>query len=265
MGVRSNGHDDETVRKPKLAAMVRDELMADIWSGRFRPGDHLPTEVELMARFGVSRAPIREAMQSLLLLGVVDISPRRGTTVRALPVRSVVDMAILSGIMGQESHVSDVFDFRDVIESATAEMSARNASEAQLRAIQDVLRENEAAVAAGDRVLAQEVDVRFHAAIAEASGNVIFQAVAAALTGLLAELRRTTGGIPGASQASLVEHQEIWEAVHRRDGLAARRATERHIRNSQARYVSAGRPLDRPVGGPPSVERPPGSSDEMGP
>lgn len=263
MGSRSNGHDDQTVRKPKLASMVRDGLMADIWAGRFRPGDHLPTEVELMARFGVSRAPIREAMQSLLLLGVVDISPRRGTTVRALPVRSVVDMAILSGIMGQESHVSDVFDFRDVMEGATAEMSARNASEAQLRAIQDVLRENEVAVATDDRALAQEIDVRFHAAIAEASGNVIFQAVAAALTGLLAELRRATGGISGASAASLVEHQEIWEAVRRRDGLAARRATERHIRNSQARYVSAGRPLDRTVGGALGEEQAHRSRDDV--
>lgn len=261
MSDRSSGHDDETVRKPKLTAIVRDDLMADIWSGRLRPGDHLPTEVELMARFGVSRAPIREAMQSLLLLGVVDISPRRGTTVRALPVRSVVDMAILSGVMGQESHVSDVFDFRDVMEGATAEMSARNATKAQLRAIHDVLRDNEAAVAAGDPARAQRIDVRFHAAIAEASGNVIFQAVAAALTGLLAELRRTTGGIPGASEASLAEHQEIWDALRRRDGLAARRATERHIRNTQARYVSAGRPLDRTVGGAPG-DAPPARRSE---
>ncbi len=263
MAGRSNGREGAEPRKPKLATLVRDELMADIWSGRFRPGDHLPTEVELMARFGVSRAPIREAMQSLLLLGVVDISPRRGATVRALPVRSVVDMAILSGIMGQDSHVSDVFDFRDVMESATAEMSARNASESQLRVIHDILRENEAAVLAGDRALAQEIDIRFHGAIAEASGNVIFQAVAAALTGLLAELRRTTGGIPGASEASFVEHQEIWEAVRRRDGLAARRATERHIRNSQARYVSAGRPLDRAVGGATMGDAGPRSGDEV--
>lgn len=261
----SSDRNGQTVRRPKLATRVRDELMADIWSGRFRPGDHLPTEVELMARFGVSRAPIREAMQSLLLLGVVDISPRRGATVRALPVRSVVDMAILAGIMGQESHVSDVFDFRDVMEGATAEMSARNASETQLRAIQEILRENEAAVRAGDRALAQEIDIRFHAAIADASGNVIFQAVAAALTGLLAELRRTTGGIPGASEASFVEHQEIWEAVRRRDGPAARRATERHIRNSQARYVSAGRPLDRAVSGATTTDGDGRSHDEVRP
>lgn len=233
------------VRKPKLAAQVREALMADIWSGRFRPGDHLPTEIELMARFSVSRAPIREAMQSLLLLGIVDISPRRGATVLALPIRSVMDLAILSGIMGKESHVSDVFDFRDVMEGATAELSARNASPAQLKRVHAILTDNADAVAAGDRLLAQQIDVRFHAAIADASGNVVFQAVAAAVSGLLAELRKSTGGIPGASEASLVEHQEIWDALQRRDGPAARRATERHIRNTQARYVSAGRPLDR--------------------
>jgi len=232
-------------RRPKLGAQVREALMADIWSGHFRPGDHLPTEVELMARFGVSRAPIREAMQSLLLLGIVDISPRRGATVLALPIRSVMDLAILSGIMGKESHVSDVFDFRDVMEGATAELSARNASSVQLERVHAILTENANAVATGDRVRAQEIDVRFHAAIADASGNVVFQAVAAAVSGLLAELRKSTGGIPGASETSLEEHREIWDALQRRDGSAARRATERHIRNAQARYVSAGRPLDR--------------------
>src|SRR4051794_6320888 len=84
-------------RRPKLATGVREQLLADIRSGRWRPGDRLPTEIELMARFGVSRAPIREAMQSLHLLGIVDISPRRGAIVRALPVEAVIDMAILSG------------------------------------------------------------------------------------------------------------------------------------------------------------------------
>ena len=67
----------------------------------------------------------------------------------------------------------------------------------------------------------------------------MFTAVSAALGGLLVELRRTTGGIPGASEASFVEHQEIFRALERHDAPAARRATERHIRNTQARYQGA--------------------------
>ena len=67
-------------RRPKLATVVREHILADIRSGRWRPGDRIPTELELMARFGVSRAPIREAMQSLHLLGHRRhlAAPRRG-------------------------------------------------------------------------------------------------------------------------------------------------------------------------------------------
>jgi DNA-binding FadR family transcriptional regulator len=225
--------------QPKLAESVRESLLAEITAGRFRPGDRLPTEIELQERYRVSRTPIREAMQSLHLMGIVDISPRRGATVRAIPVQSVVDMAMLSGAMTGPDRVKDVFQFRDAMESAIAELSAVNADDAQLGRIRTILEENRSAVERGDRDAAREVDVRFHAAIAEASGNVVFTAVSAALGGLLVELRRTTGGIPGASEASLQEHQEIFRALERRDAGAARRATERHIRNTQARFESA--------------------------
>jgi DNA-binding FadR family transcriptional regulator len=224
---------------PKLAETVRADLLAKLAAGRWRPGDRLPTEIELMEQYKVSRAPIREAMQSLHLMGIVEISPRRGATVRAIPMRSVVDMAILSGAMTGTDRVTDVFQFRDATESAMAELSAVNADEAQLGRIRTILEENRSAVSRGDRDAAREIDVRFHSAIAEASGNVVFSAVSAALGGLLVELRRTTGGIPGASEASLVEHEEIFRALERRDSAAARRATERHIRNTQARYLAA--------------------------
>jgi DNA-binding FadR family transcriptional regulator len=225
--------------RPKLAIVVREHLLADIRAGRWRPGDRLPTELELMAQFGVSRAPIREAMQSLHLLGIVDISPRRGATVRALALDSVLDLAVLSGAMGRESPIADVYAFRDVTEGAIGELSAANITEVQVEKLREILADNVAAVALNNLVESRKVDLRFHAAIAEASGNTVFQAVSRAMNGLLAELRRATGGIPGASEASLGEHEEIFRALAAHDGPAARRASERHIRNTRARYEAA--------------------------
>jgi DNA-binding FadR family transcriptional regulator len=232
-------HRTEARRSKNLAIKVREELLAEIWAGHWRPGDQIPTEIELMERFGVSRTPIREAMQALHLIGIVDISPRRGSIVRALPVESVVDLAILSGIMGQQQPITDVFEFRDAIEGAAAELAARSASDAQIDALRAIIAENEAAVARGDDAEAQRIDVRFHAMIAETSGNAVFQAVTHTINGLLVELRRATSGIPGAANASLGEHAEIFRALERRDSPAARRLTERHIRNSRARYEAA--------------------------
>ena len=190
----------------------------------------------MAALFGVSRTPIREAMQSLSLLGVVNVSPRRGATVQALPVESVVDLAILSGTMAPERSVDDVLAFRLAMESAIAELAATNARDEDLAHLRSILADNRAAVEGDDRDAANEADIRFHAAIAEASGNLVFTSVAHVLNGLLVELRKTTGGIPGASDASLAEHQAIMAALDRRDGEAARHAASEHIANTGARY-----------------------------
>jgi DNA-binding FadR family transcriptional regulator len=220
---------------------VREQLLSEIWSGRWQPGDHLPTEPELMRRFAVSRAPVREAMQSLQLLGIVDISPRPGATVRALPIESVIDLAILAGVMDRERSIHDVFGFRHASEGEIAGLAARHATDDQLAELRAILLDNQTAVASGDVAAAQQVDVRFHAAIAAASGNVVFRALAAALNGLFFEVRRMTGGIPGAPAAALEEHRRIFEAINRRDRAGARRTTRTHIHNTEARYGAAQR------------------------
>lgn len=224
------------MRRPKLAARVREQLLAEIWSGHWRPGDQLPTEPELMRRFEVSRAPVREAMQSLHLLGIVDISPRRGAVLEALPVQSVIDLAILSGIMDRERSITDVFQFRHATEPAMARLAARHASQDELAALQELILENAEAVERDDRAAAQRIDLRLHSAIADASGNSVFRTVAAAMNGLFIEVRRATGGIPGASEVALGEHRRIVAAIERRDGRSAESAARAHIRHTQARY-----------------------------
>jgi GntR family transcriptional repressor for pyruvate dehydrogenase complex len=250
--------------RPKLATVVREGILAEILAGRWRPGDRVPTEKELMTRFGVSRTPIREAMQSLKLVGIVDISPRRGATVRALSIESVVDLAILSGVMSPRRSLGDVFEFRFAMEGAIAGLAAVNVSRDQVESLQSILAENEAAIRRGDLGAALQVDVRFHAAIAEASGNVVFQAVAHALNGLLVEQRRITSGIAGAPQASFLEHQDILAAIARGDGRSARAAAETHIDRTRARFDSARdlarRPSRRNAASPSGVEPTRGTS-----
>jgi GntR family transcriptional repressor for pyruvate dehydrogenase complex len=117
-----------------------------------------------------------------------------------------------------------------------ARLAARHASQDELAALHELIAENAAAVECDDRGAAQRIDVRLHAAIADASGNGVFRAVAAAMNGLFIDVRRATGGIPGASQAALDEHRRIVAAIERRDGRLAETAARAHIRGTQARY-----------------------------
>jgi GntR family transcriptional repressor for pyruvate dehydrogenase complex len=239
-GAGAEGHE----RRPKLSEMVRAKILDGIRSGRWKPGDRLPTEPEMMKAFGVSRAPIREAMQSLLLLGIVDISPRRGAFVRALPAQSVIDLAILSSMMTRDRPIDAVYDFRHGTEGAIAALAARRVTDVQREELRAIIAENAAAIEIGDLDEARRIDVRFHGTIAVACGNVIFQAVQAALGGLLVDLRQQTGPIVGATSFSLNEHRQIFEAIARRDPAAAREATEAHILNSKARYTALRRLKD---------------------
>jgi GntR family transcriptional repressor for pyruvate dehydrogenase complex len=232
-------------RRPRLSTVVRDRLLADIQAGVWQPGDQLPTEPELEARFGVSRTPVREAMQSLRLMGIVDISPRRGTTLRSIPSAPIVEFAILAGTMDPQRSIADIIEFRLVVESATTSLCAERASARQLAGISAILNRNVEASTRHDPGLTQRIDVEFHAAIAAGAGNPVFQAAIRAVSDLLTNLRRVTGGtIPGASMAALAEHEEIYDAVLRRDGPGAKSAAERHITNTYARYLRSLQELD---------------------
>jgi GntR family transcriptional repressor for pyruvate dehydrogenase complex len=212
-------------------------MLSNIRSGRWKVGDRIPTEEALTVQFGMSRAPVREAVQSLTLLGILDVAPRRGAFVQALPSSSVVDLGILSSVMRANNPIADLFEFRAGTEGAIAELAARVA-----------------AVVADDAAELRRVDVAFHAAVSVASGNVVYQGVVAALSGLLIDLRRTIGGIPGASSEALVEHRAILDSIARHDTAAARLSAELHVRNTEVRFRRA--ELQQPAGPTESTETP---------
>ena len=71
----------EVIERSKLRDVVLSRLRKYIVDESLRPGDRLPTETELAARFGVSRLSLREATKSLEMLGIVQAKPGRGLTV----------------------------------------------------------------------------------------------------------------------------------------------------------------------------------------
>src|SRR5215813_7376706 len=67
---------------------IVESLLADVFNGRLRPGQHLVTQ-QLAERFGVSHTPIREALISLAGIGIIDLLPNRGAVVRAVTSREI--------------------------------------------------------------------------------------------------------------------------------------------------------------------------------
>ncbi len=81
----------ETIERSKLRYVVANRLKSFIVAGNLKSGDRLPTEVELAAKFGVSRLSLREATKSLEFLGIVEAKPGRGLTVGSVNMERVTE------------------------------------------------------------------------------------------------------------------------------------------------------------------------------
>src|SRR5512132_2269653 len=123
-------------RKPErrvLREEVRDHLMKAILDGHLAPGDRI-VETRIAQEFGVSQAPVREALRDLELFGFVESSPFRGATVRQ---------------MSTEDHLQ-LYPIRAVLEGLAARYAATRITEAGLRKLEKTIATMQSAAARGD-------------------------------------------------------------------------------------------------------------------
>lgn len=145
-----------------LSAQIRDQLLRRITSGELEPGARVPSERALSDQFQVARTSVREAMQGLLSLGVIE---RRGN--RSYVAEKLPDVS-LDRVDDRKEFVRQLFETRRALELPIMQLAAERATPEQRTEI--------AELAAGFRVgmpLAEfrELDRAFHAAIARACGN----------------------------------------------------------------------------------------------
>jgi GntR family transcriptional regulator, transcriptional repressor for pyruvate dehydrogenase complex len=193
-----------------LSQAVSAAVLERIRSGEFGPGDRLPTEKLLMQEYGVGRNSVREAVQALVTLGLVDVRPGRGATVIGIESDAAMDSETISVLLKEET-VDDLYDFRRLLEIEIASRAAVAATPRDLETIAASIRAFESALEQGRPI--SKLDDEFHAAVARASHNAIYATVLDAVSGLIANARRFSMKVPWAAQRALVEHQELYDAI----------------------------------------------------
>src|ERR1700751_6000810 len=94
-----------------LSQAISAAVLERIRAGEFGPGDRLPTEKMLMEQYGVGRNSVREAVQALVTLGLVEVRPGRGATVIGVESENVLDAETLAALLKQEA-LADLCTFR---------------------------------------------------------------------------------------------------------------------------------------------------------
>jgi len=222
-------HGNKEYRQPpprkSMHARIVHALGTSILAGELKPGDRLPTEAVLLARFEVSRPVLREAVRVLVAKGLVLSRQRAGAVVRPRSEWHLLDPDVLYWLIQsrpQPEFVETLLTVRRIFEPAAAALSARVASDAALQGIHEAYSRMEAATTA-DELL--EPDLAFHRRIAEATDNDLLAYIGNMLSLALRESIKLSSRLPNTHALSLPRHKAILTALLARDPRAAHQAS----------------------------------------
>ncbi len=206
----------------RASDLAYQRLRDDILSWRLAPGTAL-SEIELAARLGISRTPLRAALARLALEGLVDTS--RGRT------GIVPDMSTES--------IAELFELREALETQAARLAARRRDPAVFDALAvDFARASETLAASGIDAYYDAI-ARFDSASDDAVGNPAFRTALVGVRTHLIRARRMAAGNPARLLRAADEHRLICEAIRDGDEALAASATAVHLRASLTEILAS--------------------------
>ncbi|MEQ3626087.1 MAG: GntR family transcriptional regulator [Celeribacter sp.] len=187
-------------------------ILDAIDTGLYKPGDRL-VESELAERFGVSRTPVREALQRLETQSLLE---RDG---RSLIVASL-----------DHNQLAELYVVRCELEGLAARLAARHATAEEVRVLSDMIDEDHALIP--DPNALARANRRFHRQIHLASHNRFLVQQLDLVYRSMALMATTSLAVEGRSETALSEHQDIVDAIRARDEDAADASLRSHISNA---------------------------------
>ncbi len=204
--------------KKNLAEVVAEKLREQISTGQYAVGDQLPIEPELMKNFGVGRSSIREAIKILSIQGLLEVQQGLGTFVRSTACEEPLSTQL------SRSQLEDIVEVRSLLEVRIAEKAAVHRTADQLTAMRNWLAERKKYAAQNQVQACIEADVHFHTAIAEACGNTLLTDLYKATSVEVAKSLTSRHSTTEAFLSSQHLHQELYDAIKKKDTkLAAAR------------------------------------------
>ncbi|WP_405741995.1 FCD domain-containing protein [Streptomyces sp. NBC_01525] len=223
------------VRQARTHELVLESIEAQVLAGELKAGDRLPPERELAPVLGVSRSALREALRVLETVGVLVAQAGRGADAGARIVRHPDDalgrLLRLHFALGSYS-LHDVLEARVTLERSSFEAAARHGAPDALDEAEELLvRLRAEGLSAADF---NDLDTRFHVAIARSSGNdltsTLTSAVRESVRPLILRALEAAEDWPATAAALNDDHTALLRLVRAGDGTAAADLAERHIR-----------------------------------
>lgn len=225
------------VSSNKLYIQIYKQILSQIRSGSLKIGDKLPTERELCEQFGVSRAPVRQALSALELNGYIYSRQGEGVYVKSThPVDESQNASVILEAISPE----DIVEARMHIEPIIAKFAAQRATDEEIEELQSIVKRMEEETRTGSYV--PETDEQLHIAIAKASHNELFITFMSAIVNAMKQqkmwefIRDRTVTRPDYREVNFQEHKLLIKAIEEHDEEKAVKVMTDHMQNLYDRY-----------------------------
>ena len=217
----TTGTEEIEDRSVSRTAQIEQALEHLILAGELKPGERL-IEIELARRFGTSRGPLREAMQTLAARGLVETVHNRGVVVRSISAREAMEL----------------YDVRAAVFGLAGRLLTDRLNDVMLETMYDFVRDMEglAKVQFFDDYYRKNLD--FHDYLITSTGNRILAAEYRSFVKKLHLCRARTLVQAGGLAVSNREHAEMVDAVASGDRMRAQEAFFRHVERAKVRFMS---------------------------
>jgi DNA-binding GntR family transcriptional regulator len=209
------------LQSTSLPDAILEELSRRILSGEYRAGQKL-NEMDLAARFGVSRGPVREALRGLEKAGLVRMERNRGAFVRE-PSRTDADQ---------------LYDVRTGLDELAARLACQRATPAQAKGLRQFLARMETLAEQDDGISYHLVDIKFHERIVMLTGNTRLLELYRRISNEMHLMRSAALARREDMVASNTEHAALVEAMVRRDDTTATALMRKHVEAERKRFVA---------------------------
>jgi GntR family transcriptional regulator, transcriptional repressor for pyruvate dehydrogenase complex len=220
----------------RVSDRVADQLLSRIASGEWAPGQRLPGERQLAEDMGVSRVSVRAALQSLKAQGLIDAVQGGGTRVIS-DMRAMMD-PLAELVRVSQDNLADLAEIRAILEVWAVRRAAENATPEQIAELAEIMEATEDDINRGKHKA--ENDIRFHLAIAKASGSGIYMHLMGTFRGILHQMldyhRYEMFSSSEDDHTILAHHRAIFDGIRDGDANGAERAMQTHLGWVVARY-----------------------------
>ena len=201
---------------------IIDAFTQRLVEGQLRPGDQIPTEVELAERFGVARNTVREAIKILVAMGVLEIRRPVGTFVCSGFTDAMISPMLYGIILSRGDGYDELMDLREIMETGTMLTVIRNAADEEietlqepLAALRDACRKKKTSV---DDVF--QKDNAFHEAVMDLSHNQVVSQIARTVRTMTYDMRYESVKLmlsEGRAEELYQAHETLYRVLRERD------------------------------------------------